>query len=153
MANTRNYQNQGGSTWVVSGALNVVSSGNINISSGGLIDQPVTGSTSADAPIPNYGLCIVRGGAVADDVRLVAGPTRAGLELNLVANSSTTIGINVCVASVSSNVDIVIRSTGNQESVWEIIGSTQNCKLISANTSEWYVIGPITGTLSTDGST
>jgi len=177
MANTRNYQNQGGSTWVVTGNLEVQSSGIIeiesggsfdiksganqnidsggfiNVSSGGQIAAPVTSCTSTDGPIPNYGICIINSSGKTNDTREVAQPTRAGLTLQLVANSGTTIGVNVCVASGTSLADCTIESSGASKTVWEIIGSTQTATLVSANTSQWFVVGPITGTLSTDGST
>jgi len=165
------YRKQGGAEFVVasSGAVTVESGGSVNlqsggtvavasgayipVSSGGQIAVPVTMSTATDEGIPNFGMCTINSSGAAGDCRTVAAPTRAGLVLDLVANSGTTIGVNVCVASATSNVDITIESSGVSQSVWEIIGSTQSARFVSANTSQWFVVGPITGTLSTDGST
>ena len=152
MANTRNYQNQGGSTWVIGGDLNIVSSGNVTVSSGGQVTMPVTKSTETDEAIPNYGFCIIKSSEADADCRLVDAPTRAGLLLMLSAVTGTTVGVNVCVASVSSNVDITIESSGVSKPVWETSGGN-TVTLVSANTSQWVVIGPIVGTLSSDGST
>ena len=177
--NTRNYETLGGSTWVVTGNLevpstgiieietggsldvksggnqNVDSGGYINVSSGGQIAIPVTSSSSNDAPIPNEGLCIISAaGATASDCRTVAAPTRAGLTLNLVSNCAAS-GCNVCVASATSLVDIVILDESqNPEPIWHLVkGSSQNARFVSVNTSQWQVLGPIAGTLSTAGST
>jgi len=177
--NTRNYEKQGGSTWVITGNLevpssgiieiesggsfdvksggnqNVDSGGYVNVSSGGQVSIPVTSSTSNDAPIPNYGMCIIRAAAAtASDCREVAAPTRAGLVLHLVANCAAT-GVNVCVASGTSLVDIIIRDqAGTEKPIWQLgKASTQKVTLVSANTSEWYVTGPVAGTFSTAGST
>ena len=152
-ANTRNYKKHGGSTWVVGGNLDIVSSGYMPISSGGLFSMPVTRSTATDESIPNYGFCIINSSGADVDVRTVDPPTRAGLRLHIASVSGTTIGVNVCVASVSSNVDITIETSAVSKTVWEIIGTTQTASFVSANTSQWYVLGAITGTLSTDGST
>jgi len=153
MANTLNKQNQGGSTWVVGGELNIVEDGYVAVSSGGQIALPVTKSTATDEAIPNFGVCIINSSGKEDDCRLVTAPDRAGLVLYLVANSGTTVGVNVVVASGTSLVDVTIESSGVSKSIWEIIGSTQTATLVSANTSQWFVVGPITGTLSTDGTT
>ena len=182
---TRNYQSQGGSTWVVTGKLEIQSSGILEIESGGDLDvksggnidlesggymavasggyitvasggqfaMPVVTSTSNRATIPNYGTCIIRNAAAtADDYRFVAAPTRAGLVLNLVANCAAT-GVNVCVAPTSAVATVTIETSGVSKPTWELAkASTQRATLVSANTSQWFVIGPIAGTLSSDGS-
>ena len=167
------YRKQGGAEFVVasSGAVTVESGGQIDLESGGRLDVesggyipissggqmaiPVTSSTSNDAPIPNYGLCVIRAAAAtASDCREVAAPTRAGLVLHLVANCAAT-GVNVCVASGTSLADIIIRDqSGTEKPIWQLgKASTQKVTLVSANTSEWYVTGPVAGTFSTAGST
>jgi len=167
------YRKQGGAEFVVasSGAVTVESGGSVNlqsggtvavasggyipISSGGQIAIPVTSSTSNDAGIPNFGLCIIRNAAAtANDCRTVAAPTRAGLRLDLVVNCAAT-GANVCVASTTALKDIVIRDqSGTEKPIWQLGKlSTQRVTLVSANTSEWYVVGPVAGTFSTAGST
>lgn len=138
------------------GYIAIAEGGYISMTSGGHIAMPVQSNTSADKAIPNYGLVIINSSGTAGDVRKVAAPTRAGLVLHLVSVSGTTIGINVCVASASSNVDITIETTGVSKPIWEIIGgSTQALSLVSSNTSQWYVVGlgAVSGTLSTDGTT
>ena len=160
MANTLNRMNQGGSTWVVGGDLDVT--GDIDLqagaqilaSSGSQIAMPVTKSTATDEGIPNYGLCIINSSGKTNDTRTVAAPTQAGLQVILRSVSGTTIGVNVCVASGTSLADIVMVDTsGNPETVWEIVGSTQELTMISGNTSQWFIQGPAAGTFSTDGST
>ena len=153
--NTRNYEEQGGATWVMGGDMNVPSGGAITVSSGGKVSMLVTSSTSNDAGIPNNGMCIIMAAAAtANDCRVVAAPTRAGLNLHLVANCAAT-GVNVCVASGTSLVDITIEYSGASHPIWQLGKlSTQKVTLISANTSQWIVTGTtIGGTLSTAGST
>ena len=153
--NTRNHEEQDGATWVIGGDLNIPSSGIVTLSRGGTRSIPVTSSSSNDAPIPNSGLCIISAAAAtASDCRMVAAPTRAGLTLNLVSNCAAS-GVNVCVASGTSLIDIVIiDESNNPEPIWELVkNSSQNCRLVSVNTSQWQVVGPIAGALTTDGST
>jgi len=153
--NTLNHEKQGGSTWVIGGELNIASGVTVTVGTSNPASIPVVTSTSNDAPIPNFGVCIIRNAAAtANDCRTIAAPTQAGLVLHLVANCAAT-GVNVCAASATDLVDIIIRDqAGSEDPIWQLAkASTQKVTLISANTSEWYVSGPVAGTFSTDGST
>jgi len=169
--NARNYEIQGGSTWTVSGDLNVPSSGTINIETGGILTvesggyitvssggqfvMPVTSSTSARAPLPNYGVVVVRtsAAATADDIRLVAAPTRAGLVLHINSLCDAS-GANIGFASDSSSKDVIVySSSGVAKTFWELVkNSSQMATFVSSNTSEWFCVTQAEGTFSTDAS-
>ena len=144
----RNRRLQGGSTWEISGNLNVLTSG--------LISMPVVNSTSAKAPLSNYGLVVCKtsdGTAAAKDFRVVPAPTRAGLMLGISCLCETS-GVNIGFASDSSSFDVqVVDSTHGMQSIWEVVKlTTQRALFVSSSTSEWICLTPTNATWSTSGT-